>query len=359
MEVLVDSINHFDAGAAERLLTEYNSLLSEAIFNDAHILAALEETQEEGPNADVMLRRAQDHVRKLKTDFLELETKSRFLNVVADAGDRDSMDIPDEMLAETEISVALAKNKLKKIKGQSVQEKEKFKEAVFDMYQIYNAYNSAVSLARAKLQALSMLVEGRKAQSAVQTFVNTGNDSLLEECYAKLEEIDANALRAMLAAEEQKRTTMEDEISSLESSVRTLEEDNRATALRCEALTTEVTQLRKNVQDKEEKDAERVQLRETSTWHSQMHVMLENMTGVKILDAAPHAIVLLLRLPNSATYEAKLELCYSRTRVKRVHVTPGDITINNGGGTFLSLQDAVRETFVKIEALEGMHAPGK
>lgn len=60
MEVIIDNVSEFDAKAADRIITEYNSLLDEATLKDMHISAVLAAMEENGGvNVDALLKRAQ------------------------------------------------------------------------------------------------------------------------------------------------------------------------------------------------------------------------------------------------------------------------------------------------------------
>lgn len=123
----------------------------------------------------------QDYVRKLKSNFLELETKVRFLDAIAGSTDRQSIHVSDEMFAETEISVAHAKNKLKKSKASCAVERSQLEDTITEVAQCYEDYESTSRISRAKLHALATLVEAQKAQKAADAFLYTEDASQMEE----------------------------------------------------------------------------------------------------------------------------------------------------------------------------------
>mmetsp|Transcript_45129 Transcript_45129/g.175100 ORF Transcript_45129/g.175100 Transcript_45129/m.175100 type:complete len:314 (+) Transcript_45129:129-1070(+) len=309
MEVLHEGTETvFDAATADRVLTEYKSLFEEASLKDLIVSATLEEEESGNEDSRILLKRAQDRVRKLKSNFLELETKARFLEVILNAKDMDSINVSDEMHAETEISVAHAKNRLKKLKERDAEDRSQLESTIEGLASRFEEYEAMHKVTGAKLNALVASVEDKKAQMAVDDFLTSGNDAQMARCFENVDLAGKEGVQTLLDAELQQQEMLRKRIAAAEKDTAQLEEVKTSAQEQVTLLRGEVKQLESSVQNKEEEDSRRAQLRELSNSYVKNTATLANLTGVKVVEASPRKIRLNVTLADRRAFDFHLHL---------------------------------------------------
>mmetsp|Transcript_45126 Transcript_45126/g.175088 ORF Transcript_45126/g.175088 Transcript_45126/m.175088 type:complete len:345 (+) Transcript_45126:129-1163(+) len=340
MEVLHEGTETvFDAATADRVLTEYKSLFEEASLKDLIVSATLEEEESGNEDSRILLKRAQDRVRKLKSNFLELETKARFLEVILNAKDMDSINVSDEMHAETEISVAHAKNRLKKLKERDAEDRSQLESTIEGLASRFEEYEAMHKVTGAKLNALVASVEDKKAQMAVDDFLTSGNDAQMArvsmttlaamtttptlrcskgsnsfllfspfQCFENVDLAGKEGVQTLLDAELQQQEMLRKRIAAAEKDTAQLEEVKTSAQEQVTLLRGEVKQLESSVQNKEEEDSRRAQLRELSNSYVKNTATLANLTGVKVVEASPRKIRLNVTLADRRAFDFHLHL---------------------------------------------------
>ncbi|KAJ8903622.1 hypothetical protein NDN08_004724 [Rhodosorus marinus] len=340
----------FDAATADRVLAEYKSLFEEASLKDLLVSATLEEEESGSNESRMLLKHAQDRVRKLKSNFLELETKARFLEVILNAKDMDSINVSDEMLAETEISVAHAKNKLKKLKERDAEDRSELESTIQGLASRFEEYEAMHKVTGAKLNALVASVEDKKAQMAVEDFLTSGDDARIAMCFENIDQAGKEGVQTLLDAEVRQQEMLSKRIVAAEKEIAQLEVVKTSAQEQVTVLGGEVKQLESRVQNKEEEDSRRAQLRELSNSYVKSTSTLANLTGVKVVDASPRQVRLNVTLVDKRAFDLCLLLDRYGSGVTSAEISPGSIQIEGKQLENRSTQEVVARIIDLLES---------
>ena len=241
--------------------------------------------------------RVKEHLKKLKFNYLELQTKLHFLEgviAVSPGSEPSAVGPSEEAAAELELEVAHAKQDLKRVKEETAERLQRLEAVSTEVASSYAEYVAEYEQCRTMVLDLHARLQKRRAQETLQTHT-AATEALRAE---------HQRLAGEIASLEWEQRPLHGNIRDLEDDIGRLQAQSQADATRHENDT--------------DTSAARM-----AAWYTGMLALLEAACGIAVEHIAAGALVLRVRnTANTTTYRFTLQLESPHMHVRQVVVDP-------------------------------------